>query len=868
MIPLQALVSARSARALRLQSHLEWIASGAAWPAPPWHRRAGAPTVDAAYIEPHVIGWDGGRPPSPEDEMRQSARGERDFGERKRQAWGQVWPKLWRAVVLGRPGEGKSTLLRHTCRQLARLGLSQLREQRVGLDTIHVPIWLPATRLVQAGTIGAVITEVNVQVDQTSAERAPITPPDGLTPVDLEALRTAPVTWLFIDALDERPLEAEDERAAASRSVHALGTLASVRGHVILSVREYAWHPEHLPFLTTMEPARGGLAVYQLAPLDQRQRFEVLLRWHPRGVADDRGARLIQLLNASPISELTSNALLLTLLCAAALVRHRVIDRHTRRAELYAWLVEDVVAREDKLHLSPAHDVVQERVAVLEQAAWALWNVTRGAAFPYQLWTTAVADASATRPTAGRSQDIVRDVAAAGLLIVEGSNRRFFPQTVFEYLAAAGLVQRTTLVAPGAERPELFEEVARCLATHAHEDAWRELCKLAIGHQAAVRRRHDVAAVTVVQTLATSGTHKADVAAMLGEAIVEAGHRDQRLAETVLGLPGTASAVLAGVPHAELVEALHQTMRNVDAVGTPISSGAPGHLGAALRVRAGTALGWVGDPRFDPSAHWLPVSTNDDPLRGFVFIPGGVFTMGTEEGNDGKREVPRRLERVPSFLMARWHVTGAQWSAFLEATGRRAAEWPDFLKAASRLMNQDAPSFWDRPMAPARYLRVEEMLDYCRWLSGELAAGALAELGRAMSFRLRTSHLVVRMPTEVEWEYVAKGGDASRRYPYGRIFNPDAGNGAETGIRTATPVGCFAQGRTPEGIEDLSGNVYELTLSSWYRYNGNEPTFDDASVTRGGSFASGPLNLRSTARDLHDSIRDEITGFRLVVAHA
>jgi len=90
-----------------------------------------------------------------------------------------------------------------------------------------------------------------------------------------------------------------------------------------------------------------------------------------------------------------------------------------------------------------------------------------------------------------------------------------------------------------------------------------------------------------------------------------------------------------------------------------------------------------------------------------------------------------------------------------------------------------------------------------------------------------------RLPTGAEWIFAAAGAEA-RRYPwgahglvcrraaYGRVSGPCA-----TGARGPDLAGIRSEGRTPEGILDLAGNVAEWTKDE-----------DGRLALRGGSFAS------------------------------
>jgi formylglycine-generating enzyme required for sulfatase activity len=68
---------------------------------------------------------------------------------------------------------------------------------------------------------------------------------------------------------------------------------------------------------------------------------------------------------------------------------------------------------------------------------------------------------------------------------------------------------------------------------------------------------------------------------------------------------------------------------------------------------------------------------------------------------------------------------------------------------------------------------------------------------------------VFRLPSEAEWE-AATRGKAGRLYPYGDQFDVQRSNTFESHIRRTTPVGVFPGGEeTPEGLMDMSGNVWE-----------------------------------------------------------
>jgi formylglycine-generating enzyme required for sulfatase activity len=126
-----------------------------------------------------------------------------------------------------------------------------------------------------------------------------------------------------------------------------------------------------------------------------------------------------------------------------------------------------------------------------------------------------------------------------------------------------------------------------------------------------------------------------------------------------------------------------------------------------------------------------------------------------------------------------------------------------------------------------------------------------------------------RLPTEDEWQFAAQGPDVLA-YPWGNEDDPARRNGGEKG--GTTPVKAYPEGRSPFGVWDLCGNVWELTESeyadgrnrfillkggSWYKAHGSIWYFD-----------GGPQLSRHTAKLLcfwPGLDRCATVGFRCVV---
>jgi formylglycine-generating enzyme required for sulfatase activity len=260
------------------------------------------------------------------------------------------------------------------------------------------------------------------------------------------------------------------------------------------------------------------------------------------------------------------------------------------------------------------------------------------------------------------------------------------------------------------------------------------------------------------------------------------------------------------------------------------------------RLAIGDRLAEIGDPR--------PGVGLDDrglPALDWVEIPGGAFVY--QEGE--KR-------RLPTFHMARYPITNAQYQAFIDAGGYKGKGWwPFWTSTSDWWRNLDQPkldqSRWRHANRPRTDVDWYEAVAFSRWLSAQLGYH-------------------VRLPSEEEWERAARGRDG-REYPWGKDYRTGYANIYEKNsnagkwyLKQTTAVGVYPQGASGEGVLDLAGNVWEWCLNNYdYPTLLEADTSGDRRVLRGGSWGDLPDNARGSQRDGGGPVgRNGFIGFRLV----
>ncbi len=276
-----------------------------------------------------------------------------------------------------------------------------------------------------------------------------------------------------------------------------------------------------------------------------------------------------------------------------------------------------------------------------------------------------------------------------------------------------------------------------------------------------------------------------------------------------------------------------------------------------------TAIGGIGvymsgifsgeDPKPDkPDVNVTPTIASNTPTGDrspvtptkaeIVTIPGGEFMMGRTDGLP--REKPEHKVNVSSFGMDKYEVTNGEYYEFARDTGYTPL-----------------PTYWEggKPFAeemnmPVRAVTFADAEAFARW-------------------RSKRDNVIYQLPTEEQWEYAARNGNANNLYPWGDDFKKDCAV-IDKGSTAPNKVGDRPCGANKWGVEDLIGNVFEWTRSKPSLYPGNpgaevelpEPYY----MIRGGSSfhkSTGEFAITSAFRvEFKASATDKTLGFRLVRA--
>jgi formylglycine-generating enzyme required for sulfatase activity len=245
-------------------------------------------------------------------------------------------------------------------------------------------------------------------------------------------------------------------------------------------------------------------------------------------------------------------------------------------------------------------------------------------------------------------------------------------------------------------------------------------------------------------------------------------------------------------------------------------------------------------------------------------IPGGMFTMGAPESEEGSpdQERPTHQVTVQLFFMGRYPVTQAQW--------RFIAELPQVGRALD-----PNPSDFKGDKRPVEQVSSIDAIEFCERLS--------QFTGRSY-----------RLPSEAEWEYACRAGTTTP-FHFGETIDSRVANYAAQGNLMGS--GQYGRGQLGEdrqqtidvgnlnapnafGLHDMHGNVTQWCMDNWHiTYEGApndgsawlqiNPENHHSRVRRGGSWKANARGCRSAFRSPAGvTFKSNHLGFRVVVSPA
>ncbi|MBI2481001.1 MAG: formylglycine-generating enzyme family protein [Planctomycetia bacterium] len=219
------------------------------------------------------------------------------------------------------------------------------------------------------------------------------------------------------------------------------------------------------------------------------------------------------------------------------------------------------------------------------------------------------------------------------------------------------------------------------------------------------------------------------------------------------------------------------------------------------------------------------------------------FEMGRADGSAAERPV-RKITFGHKFEIAKYEVPQNLWEAVLGAN----------------------PSRWKGKRNSVEMLSFDEAVEFCR---------KTTELMREA--KLITDDQVIRLPSEAEWEYVARAGSTTA-YSFGDEPAKLDEHGWHTGNAAGNDPPVGAKKPNDWGLYDMHGYLWEWCSDAWHENYDGAPTdgtswekdnADVARVLRGGSWKDQADRLTSSFRlGMSAATRDDAVGLRCVLADA
>lgn len=226
-----------------------------------------------------------------------------------------------------------------------------------------------------------------------------------------------------------------------------------------------------------------------------------------------------------------------------------------------------------------------------------------------------------------------------------------------------------------------------------------------------------------------------------------------------------------------------------------------------------------------------------------ALIPAGSFLMGSNQVDTEHKaqefgsnkpwfvdERPQHQETLPAFYIDRYEVTNHEYRDFVITTNY----WlPLGWDKNGYLLNRQLLEMGDQPTLSHLATDTYHLDMDTRKMSRQALIDAITAQQRTLdklpvagvpwtAARDYCAWKGKRLPTEVEWEKAARGSEG-REFPWGNEWDAKRLNAGDDRWETGVgPVGSYPQGRTPEGVYDLAGNVMEWVADEYQPYEGNQ----------------------------------------------
>ncbi len=763
-----------------------------------------------------------------------------------------------RLVVLGAPGSGKSTFVKHLALCLAGAQIDRWG-RAANLSAIHqwphgllTPVYVELRRFVASPHFPVIHDKPTadnlwryIEADLLGSELAAYAEELKLDLLEGHAV-------LILDGLDEVAYP-EGHLKDRQRQLQALATSINNqwgKSRVIVASRPYAYDGWTLP----------GFEAIILADFEDKHRTELATRlYHEAGLNVDEANEKAQRLNdeLKPVDPALKDRPLFLTLMATIFLRSEGEGLPTRPGALYRQSILLLLERwtQGKANAPALVDILGDKNLddLYQRLAALAYDVHRQ--YGNIPGTPEIDEALLYQHLKPLGRHVAADLIPylsenAGVLVSPGQDDErnvfhFAHRTFQEYLAAAYLVAL-------CQQADSFKEVRSLIESQPQQ--WREPCLL-VG---------DV----LTDTAASENARASDLWDLLDDLLDDAPEEavpadDRRWWNVWL------AGQIAQQQDLHQQEILRRSEKAVceSLVGwlvKLVETG--GALEPPDRAASGRALALLGDPREG-------VGLRPDGLPDILWgraVPPGIYTIGGDE--QAYNSLPEQQYAIQhAYQLARHPVTYAQFQAFLDAPdgfdnerwwGDIPQQTEDYLGNMRNTRERFKQAF---PYAnhPRDSVSWYQAIAFCRWLTAKYRDAGLLLDGQE-----------IRLPTEQEWEIAARYPD-SRQFPWGGedyisgYANVDetATNAGTHSLRTTTAIGLYPPGQQTElKLDDLGGNVWEWCLNEYANPEQIQIASDEDRVLRGGSWFDGVHVARCASRGRrYPYFSNSYRGFRVVM---